>query len=254
MDHADWMNESKPIETLDVWIGFLLNDSFYTGDPNDRAELRDPAYRQPLVLPDFLPASEREAASTAVAGHELALATYYKRLVEQAVQYNKGFDETSSCFWMRLALWNAQENVRISFPWYDTLSEMQTFIEWLEGAPDSDTFCDVEQGWQLDGYLLDGHVYLCETDPDSPDDKTTRVNVVTPRAALRDAAKQVERQTTQIINCLTAELGTDVWTHYSRDVRFGTATWQPGYVPARAPAPAPVPETLMTGLAQWFRR
>jgi hypothetical protein len=155
MNDPDWMNESRSIDKLDVWIGFLLNDSLYIGGPNDRAQLEDPAFRQPLALPDFLPPSEREASSGVVAGHELALAEYYKRLVEQATQCNKEFDGISHYFWMRMVLRN-EEDVYISFPWYDTLSEMHGFIEWLEDAPDTDTFCDVEQGWQLDGYLSDG--------------------------------------------------------------------------------------------------
>ena len=252
MNHADWMNESKSIDKLDVWIGFLLKDSFYIGDPNDHAQLGDPAFRQPLALPDFLPPSEREASSASVAGHELALAEYYKRLVEQAAQCNKEFDEISYCFWMRMELRNEEEDVSVSFPWYDTLSEIRGFIEWLEDAPDSETFCDVEQGWQLDGYLREGHVYLLETNPDAKDDKTQRINVVTPRAALLDAAKQAEGQTTQIVARLTEELGADVWTYYRRGVRFGTAAWQPGYAPA--PAPVPAPRSLKQRLAQWFKR
>jgi hypothetical protein len=58
----------------------------------------------------------------------------------------------------------------------------------------------------------EGHVYLLETNPDAKDDETQRINVVTPRAALLNAAKQAERQTTQIIARLTEELGADVWT------------------------------------------
>ena len=91
-----------------------------------------------------------------------------------------------------------------------------------------------------------------ETNPDAKDDGTQRINVVTPRTALLDAAQQAEGQTTQIIARLTEELGADVWTYYRREVRFGTATWQPRYAPV--PAPVPAPRSLKKWLARWCKR
>jgi hypothetical protein len=53
LNDAQWMNRSRPIGKLDVRIGFVLSHTFYIGDPNDSAQLQDPAYRQHACVTRF---------------------------------------------------------------------------------------------------------------------------------------------------------------------------------------------------------
>jgi hypothetical protein len=251
MDDARWMDRSRSIDTLEVEIFFQLNSFFYTGDPNDVQQLQSPEWHEPLVLPVF-PALGPHALATSVCtaqvlGHEQALADYYKRLLERAARSNKRFDEIAYYFWLRLAVWNADEDVSIAFPWYDSLSQMGDFIDWLDTASVHVPFHDTDQGWQLDARRGGTRIHLCESDPEGD---TERVNVAAPQAALAQAAKQARARAAGIVATLTEALGTDVWSHYRRGAQFGTVAWRPGGALERSEPP----HCFRDQVAAWFRR
>jgi hypothetical protein len=225
MNDAHWMDRSKPIDNLDIEISFALNGRFYTGDPNNSAQIQDKAYYEPFALPAFPLADEQQASTAEIDGHERLLADYYKRLLERASQVNKGFDQISHYFWMRMSLWNEAEDVRIGFSWYDHLSEMSTFIDWLATASEDNPFGDVEQGWQVDACVVGEHIHIRDVDPDSGEE---HANVAVPRAALVHAARQVERRAAKTIAFLTEALGTDYWTYYRYPGDFGMSAPQAG--------------------------
>jgi hypothetical protein len=248
MDDIRWMDRSRLIDRLDIEIFFELNSTFYLGDPNNSAQIRDKTYREAFALPAFPVADECGASTAEIVGHEPLLADYYQRLLERASQVNKGFDQISLYFWMRMSIWNEKENVHIAFSWYDHLSEMSSFIEWLGTAPQADLFVDVDQGWQVDGCVVGEHIHLREVDPDTREE---RVNVAVPRAALVDAARQVERRAATIIAFLTEAIGTDYWT-YPRS-RAAVTTVVPQRWPGSSLNTASVAQQIRTCLKRWFK-
>jgi hypothetical protein len=249
MDDTRWMDRSRLIDKLDIEIFFELNSTFYLGDPNNSKQLNDKAYREPFALPAFPRAIELSASTAEVSGHELLLADYYQRLLERASTLNKGFGDISLYFWMKMNLWNEAENVWIAFPWYDHLSEMSDVIEWLDTASETHGFCDVDQGWHMDGCLIGEHIHLREVDPDT---RQERVNVAVPRSALADAARQVERRAVGIIAVLTEALGTDYWTCYQGGTTVGTVI--PQLEPGSILNGASIVQRFKTYLTHWFRR
>lgn len=97
-----WLNDSRFIEHLEVEICFQLNDSFFIGDPNNVEQLYDEAYFESLVLPSFDRKLKSIASTREALSHELALANYYKALVEKAVFLDEDFNEIRHYFWLRL--------------------------------------------------------------------------------------------------------------------------------------------------------
>jgi hypothetical protein len=248
MDDIRWMDRSRLIDRLDIEIFFQLNRIFYLGDPNNSAQISDRTYREPFALPAFPVADESSASTAEIVGHEPLLADYYQRLLERASQVNKGFDQISQYFWMSMSIWNEEEDVHIGFSWYDHLSEMSSFIEWLATAPEADLFVDVDQGWQVDGCVVGDHIHLREVDPDTREE---RANVAVPRAALVDAARQVEHRAAGIIALLTEAIGTDYWT-YPRS-RASAATGVSERWPGSSLTAASMAQQIKTRLMRWFK-
>lgn len=211
-DIADWTAASVPLETMEIEIVFLLEPTFYTGDPNDHTQFDDPQYRVALPAP-ALPRTVESMARTAEAvGHEAALIAYYAEIVRLAREIRSDFNAVSHYFWLRLWLWHSEREESISFPWYDTLSEMRPFFRWLE-AEDEHTFFDADQGWELVGAKHDGRVHLRMTDGDDEE----YANISVPRAALALAARQVEQRADAVIASLTKAIGFDAWSARRRD-------------------------------------
>ena len=52
-DIADWTAASVSLETMEIEVVFLLEPTFYTGDPNDSAQLQDPRHQVALPIPSF---------------------------------------------------------------------------------------------------------------------------------------------------------------------------------------------------------
>jgi hypothetical protein len=248
MDDIRWMDRSRLVDRLDIEIFFQLHSSFYVGDPNNSAQILDKAYREPFALPAFPVAHERGATTAEIAGHEPLLADYYRRLLKRASEVNKGFEQIALYFWMHMDIWNEKENVHIAFSWYDHLSEMSTFIDWLETASEADLFVDVDQGWQVDGCVVGDHIHLREVDPDTREEG---VNVAVPRAALVDAARQVERRAAGIIAFLTEAIGTDYWTSYRS--RSTVATLAPQPRSGSSLNAAGIAQQIRTRLKRWFK-
>lgn len=220
----DWTKNSRKIESLDLEICFQLQDNFYTGDPNNVDQQDDERYREPLELPPFARAVETLARTSEAIQHRNDLAVYYKTIVERSAALNKGFNEIRQYFWLRLWFWNTDEDVHISFPWYDSLSEMQQFIAWVKGDRSADSFVDMDQGWQIEAVQSDDLLHIRQTDPDHDEEHS---NIAVAFEPFAEAVVEVEARAIEIISSLTNSLGTDVWTKYVEDATFGTVEWQP---------------------------
>jgi hypothetical protein len=218
-----WKDSAKHIEKLNVEICFLLQNDFYIGNPDSHEQLADPKYQEPLSLPAFVRATEKSAFTSEVVGNEAQLVSYYRQIVEHGVSIGKNFNELRRYFWLRLCVWSEKDDVSISFPWYDTITEIRNFIQWLV-SPQEEAFWDMDQGWQVDAIQDAGFLYLREKDPDN-DESYDNVKV-----ALRDivaSAMRANARARKIVERLSQELGVDVWSKYVQDAVFGTSDWQP---------------------------
>ncbi len=232
-ENQEWIAESESIDHLDISIYFLLHEKFYFGDPNNWKKLKDKAYYLPLVLPDFPRIEPLRARCREIIGHEHKLIEYYRRIIEQAVRHDYDFKQISQYFWMRLELNHTQMNIYFPFPWYDTASEINRFLDWLIEMPQNNPFCDVDQGWQIDAQLVGDRVHLLQSIPDeemdeNEDEDEGSSNVAVAWQPLVKQAVEEKQRATKIIADLTAALGIDLWTScgYQFNPRLDKANWR----------------------------
>ena len=218
-----WLEKSKRIDNLDLEVCFLLQDTFYVGDPNSHEQLQDENYHVPMELPPFERVVPTMARTSEVIGHSDQLASYYKNIVEKSMELGRSFNEIRQEFWLRLWIWNTKEEVHISFPWYDSLSEIQQFFSWLKDTP-KEPYEDMDQGWQIDAVRVGKNIHIRQTDPDYD---VEYVNVLVPFENILQKVNEVEERAQQIIASLSEQLGVDVWSKYLNDAGFGTDEWQP---------------------------
>ena len=141
----DWVKKSKEIGNLDLEVCFQLKDNFFIGAPNSYEQLQNEKYRETLELPSFKRVVPSMARTSEVCGNTDELVSYYKNIIEKSIALSKPFNEIRRYFWLRLWFWNTEENVHVSFPWYDSLSEMQQFFSWLK-ANTEEPYLDIDQG------------------------------------------------------------------------------------------------------------
>jgi hypothetical protein len=150
-----WFADAKRITSLDAEICFLLQDDFYYG-PDSYPEVAERKEVEPLPSPQIerhVPSMVRSAEAV---GHEEELAKYYREVIRVARKHRKSFNDIRQYFWMRFWLWNTDEEIHISFPWYDTYSEIDRFLTSVSGNSDGQLFWDADQGWELDVHALQG--------------------------------------------------------------------------------------------------
>lgn len=220
----DWVKNSRKIKDLDVEICFQLQDNFYVGDPNSHEQLQDEKYREPIELPPFERVVESMARTSESIENIDELVSYYKTIIEKAEALNKSFNEIRQYFWLRLWFWNTEEDIHISFPWYDSLSEMQQFTTWLKADPEKEAYIDMDQGWQIEAIRSGEYLYIRQTDPDYDEE---HASISIPFEIFTKAISEVEVRAIEIILSLSSSVGADVWSKYLQDAKFGTPEWQP---------------------------
>lgn len=219
----DWTNESSALSGLEVEICFLLDEQFYTGDPNNAEQLNDPKFKVPLELPDFPRVVPTMVRTTEALPHLDALIRYYRILIEKGLAVGRNFNELRHYFWTRLWFWNTEEEGYISFPWYDSLSEMQQFFSWLKTGPEA-AYHDGDQGWELQAVRKGDRLYFRQLDPDVGEELA---NLSVPFEPFLEAAVATESRALEVVAALSAGIGADVWTQYLRNAKFGTSEWNP---------------------------
>jgi hypothetical protein len=206
-----WLSQAKTLPSLQVEIGFLIQDSFYYG-PDRFSDIADRERLADTLVP---PRIQREfpslVTSSEAVGHERELAAYYRRIVGLAHHHQRPFNSIRHYFWLRLLLWNAEHEVSISFPWYDSFSDIDRFLTALVGIDTGLVDHDMDQGWELQTYASDGVLYLSERDPDSGE---THVEISVPRAGLVAQVEELRERTTAVVTQISSLLGADVWTAY----------------------------------------
>lgn len=207
-----WFSEAKTVAAVDAELCFLLKNDFYFGPDRHMGEDRS-KFTHGLSLPKTPRAQPSMIRASELAGHEGELSSYYKQVVASAIRHKMSFNSIRHYFWVRFWLWNSEEDVHISFPWYDNYSEVKRFLDALVSIESGLVDHDIDQGWEMEVHALEGHVYIRQRDPDSED---TYVCVRVPRAGLILQAQELVDRSTQCIEALTMSFGQDVWTSYVR--------------------------------------
>lgn len=208
-----WFTEAKKVSKLDAELCFLLKSDFYFG-PDRHIEINDKArFTESLMLPDIPRAAPSMLRTAEAIGHEADLSAYYKQVVKSAIKHEMSFNSIRHHFWLRLWFWNSEEEIHVSFPWYDSYSEISRFLDALVSTESGLVDHDIEQGWEMEVYTYENQVFIRERDPDYDE---THLCICVPRLELIQQAKEIMERSSKIIAALSASLGEDVWTKYVR--------------------------------------
>ena len=209
-----WFAEAVPVESLKAEICFLIRPDFYFGP--DRPT--DPSDLQKLVVPLSIPkiprATESMVRTVEAVGYESELVAYYEQIVRLAREHRRPFNSIRHHFWLRFWLWNEAQKIHISFPWYDSFSEIDRFMGAISRASDGLVDHDLEQGWEMEVHRQNDALFFRECDPDADETylvaSTSREKLVAELAGLRE-------RVVGLIDHLSKSMGADVWTAYVRD-------------------------------------
>jgi hypothetical protein len=206
-----WLSETRKIPSLQAEICFQIEDSFYYGP--DRVS--DISERERLVEKLTPPRIESAVASlvrtSEALGQEQELAAYYGQIVRMARHHKRPFNAIRQYFWLRLWLWNTEHEVHVSFPWYDSFSEIDRYLKALVESGSGLVDHDVDQGWELETYAEGDSLHFRQRDPDADE---TRLAISVPRDELLHQVSELRQRTRLIISRLSEALGTDVWTSH----------------------------------------
>lgn len=208
-----WFSDAKSVAPLKAEICFLIRPDFYFGP--DRPS--DPADLQRLVVPLSLPEIPRVTPSmvrtSEAVGHEADLASYFEQIVRLAREHRRPFNSIRHHFWLRFWLWNEEHEIYISFPWYDSLSEIDRFLTSVKNVSGGLVDHDLEQGWEMEVHSHNDALFFREGDPDAGE---TFFVVSTPRGKLVEELAALRERAVRLIEHLSGALGADVWTEYVR--------------------------------------
>lgn len=213
----NWTDNSKIIESVEAEICFLLNDSFYIGNPNNATQLQDDKFKEKLNLPSFERVVPSMARTAETVGNVACLADYYREIIRRSKSLGKSFNDVRTYFWIRLWLWNSEKDIHISFPWYDTLGEIQSFFDWVKDENEESPFIDIDQGWEFEAVRKGGYLYLRESDPDCDEEYA---NVAVKFEPFKQAVVALEVRAKDIIEELSNKVGHNYWTSYLKNVDF----------------------------------
>lgn len=209
-----WFEEARHIAHLEAEIYFLLQESFYYG-PDDAVDLK-PAV--PLALPDIPRRVASIVQSYEAIGHEEKLAAYYEQIVRLSERYQKPFNRNDWYFWLRFRLRSEAENVEISFPYYDTISEVERCLTPLGEVASGEVYSGRDQCWGIDIHAHDGTLFMREHDPDYGE-YSTMISV--PRASVVCQIAPLRERTVKVIEQLSQLLGAGMWTSYVKSPALG---------------------------------
>jgi hypothetical protein len=209
-----WFAEAVDVPSLEAEVCFLLKSEVYHGpdqpsDPSDLKRLVEPLPTP--VIPRFAPSMVRTAEAV---GHEAQLASHYREVVRIARKHRRPFNAIRHHFWLRFWLWDTERKIYVCFPWYDSFSEIEHFMDALAKGGSGLLFHDQDQGWEMEVHSLHGNFYFRERDPDADE---TRSIVCVPRDSLLATLASLRGRTAGLIEHLSAALGADVWSSYVRN-------------------------------------
>lgn len=200
-----WFADAKRISSLEAEDCFLLRDDFYFG-PDSFPHVSERKEVEPLPSPTMSRHVSSMVRTSEAIGHENELADYYRAVLRVARSHNKSFDEILHYFWLRFWLWNTEQQVHISFPWYDTFSEIDRFFVDVSADSDGQVFWDADQGWELEIHCSNGEYFFRLR---NPDDDETHAIVRLPFDGLHSVIQPLRTRTQSIIRSLSSAVGRD---------------------------------------------
>jgi hypothetical protein len=164
----------------------------------------------PIPQPAILRVVDSQLTTKEVLGHEKKLAAYYQKVILLAKENELPVSAMQHHFWLRLWIWNSETETYLSFPWYDTLSEIDPILEALQSDREGTIFRDADQGWSMEVVADDQFFYFREIGGRIEGDGM--VLVKTEKEDLRTKAKALQRRIREQIESLTALVGEDLWS------------------------------------------
>src|SRR5215471_14033625 len=169
-----WIDKSVIAENADAEITFSLQRAFH---PNPNA--LDERNAIALPAPAIPSADPYNLSSKEVLNNERPLAEHYKAVLQLACHHAKPYVAFNLHMWLRLHFrWNEGA---ISFPWYDTLEEMERLFGFLNDAVDGQTWSGVEQGWDMIAVRVGSRFHFREGNSDQG---VEHANIALPREDL----------------------------------------------------------------------
>ena len=203
-----WFKDAKQLGSLEIETCFLLQDDLYYG-PDTHPEVVERKQTEPLVPPSINRHVHSMVRTAEVEDNVDELARYYTDIIRLGRKHRLPFNHISHYFWMRFWIWNTDEDVHISFPWYDTQAEIDSFIDSVATTSVGPLFWDADQGWELEIHASDDDLYLRLRDPDYDE---THAVVCFPADALLNELPRLQSRTRLIIDSLSSIVGRDLWT------------------------------------------
>ncbi|MFJ9451643.1 hypothetical protein [Herbaspirillum sp. NPDC101397] len=207
-----WFSEAQSVSMLNAELCFVLKDELDFGPDRHIGSDRSKS-KQSLDLPSIPRRQPSMVCTSELIGHEGELATYYKQVVRFAVHHRLSFSSIRHHFWVRFWLWNSEDDVHISFPWYDNYSEVSKFLNALLSVESGEIYYDVDQCWEMEVDAYEDDIYVRQRDPDYDE---THVCIRVPRGELVMQVRQVMERSIKVIDQLSELMGEDVWTSYMR--------------------------------------
>jgi len=206
-----WFESTRLVERATVEIAFLLAPTLYYG-PDSHPAVSERKEVEPLRIPQFERAQPSVATSHEALGHIDELVAYYRDVILKANKHRLPFERVRSHFWLRLGVFNSEENLHLSFPWYDTISEMEPILQsFADPGVEGELFWDRDQCWELQVIAQGQLLYIREWDPDYEE---THVLAKIPRGALAVASADALKRARLIVSELARGVGVDVWTKH----------------------------------------
>lgn len=206
-----WFNEAKRIASLEAEVCFLLQEDFYYG-PDSQLEVAEHKIVEPLPSPRIPRHVSSMVRTSEAIGNERELARYYSEVIRLARKHRMSFNCISQYFWLRFWLCNTDEDVHIGFPWYDTFSEVQAFLNALISKEAGQVFWDIDQGWELEIHAVNDEIFARLRDPDYDE---THAIACYPRDALLRQLTELQNRTESVIAALSSVIGRDLWTSHA---------------------------------------
>jgi len=193
------------METITVDVCYVIHSGFYFG-PEEGTLEQWQKLREPLAAPN-IPLQDGFLLSGNVVGREKELIEYYGNILKLSRKHNKN---PENYFWLRPVLFKEGEWA-FTFPWYDTLREVDNLFSNLQAKGPGEVFGDEDQGWCFEAYVEGGRLYLRESNPDA-EERDYELVVSVPHSMVIGQMSQVLSRVKHQIGLFTERFGADYWS------------------------------------------
>ena len=206
----DWFDQADAVDAFTVDIGFFVSRTFYVGDDNNAEQLvsNDPAVNVPLPAISYAPIPEGSRGTVArladVSKNPSELIYYFKTCLALCQQYGK--PPMLHHFWLRAAIL-AGDAYLVYFPCYDTYQEFRRWANAVLTSNEPQVFWDADQGWELEVWQSDDHIYFRRGNLDDRDEQPDCYRFS--KLALRGQIERLIHDCVPVFEHISEETGLD---------------------------------------------